>query len=147
MPSDAIAADLCHCLALRSAARHVTQLYDGFLAAVGLTSTQFSIMAKLKRKGRFAISTLARDMVMDRSTLTRNMQPLERDGLISIGSSAQDRRSKEIRLTKAGEKRIEMGLKAWADAQARFESSVGGKQSAELRSMLHAVAANPFGES
>src|ERR1700742_1899315 len=122
MPSDAIAADLCHCLALRSAARHVTQLYDGFLAEAGLTSTQFSIMAKLKRKGCLAINALAKDMVMDRSTLTRNMQPLERDGLIAISASATDRRSKEIRLSKAGEKRIEAGLKAWAKAQARFEA-------------------------
>ena len=83
----------------------------------GLTSTQFSILAKLKRKGRFAINALAKDMVMDRSTLTRNMQPLERDRLISIDASAKDRRSKEIRLTRSGEKRIEAErstiLKLW----------------------------------
>src|SRR6516162_4558172 len=78
----------CNCFVVRSAARHVTQLYDQFLTPVGLHVTQFSILAKLKRLGPMTINALAKEMVMDRTTLGRNVQPLERDGLIKIEASA-----------------------------------------------------------
>jgi DNA-binding MarR family transcriptional regulator len=145
MTSPVLVPDTCNCLAVRSAARHITQLYDEFLAPVGLRSTQFSILAKLKRKGRFTINALAKEMVMDRSTLARNIQPLERDGLIAVGPAADDRRAKEISLTKTGEKRLEAGVKGWAAAQAQFESSFGSKQTADLRAMLWSVVENPLG--
>src|ERR1700675_4958271 len=87
----------CNCFAVRSAARHVTQLYDRFLAPIGLRVTQFSILARLKRMGPLTINTLAEDMVMDRTTLGRNILPLERDGLIEIEPIASDRRAKELR--------------------------------------------------
>ena len=58
----------CNCFAVRAAARHVTQSYDQFLAPTGLRTTQFSILAKLKRKGPLTINALAEDMVMDRTT-------------------------------------------------------------------------------
>src|SRR6266699_2464512 len=81
----------CNCFMARSAARHVTQLYDQFLAPVGLHVTQFSILAKLKRLGPMTINALAREMVMDRTTLGRNVLPLERKRLITIGSGTSDR--------------------------------------------------------
>src|SRR6516164_9410842 len=99
----------CNCFVVRSAARHVTQLYDQFLAPVGLHVTQFSILAKLKRLGPMTINALAKEMVMDRTTLGRNVLPLERDGLIKIEASATDGRAKELHLTKAGEKRLFTG--------------------------------------
>ena len=74
----------CTCLAVRQAARHVTQFYDRHLASAGLRTTQFSILARLRRQGPITINTLADEMVMDRTTLGRNILPLERDGLISI---------------------------------------------------------------
>ena len=77
----------CICLAVRQAARHVTQSYDQFLAPAGLRTTQFSILAKLKRNGPMTINALAAELVMDRTTLGRNILPLERDGLISIAPS------------------------------------------------------------
>ena len=134
----------CNCFAVRSAARHVTQLYDQLLAPVGLRVTQFSILAKLERKGPLTINVLADNMVMDRTTLGRNIRPLERDGLIRIEAAASDRRAKELHLTKAGENRLRAGLEAWAAAQARFEASFGGKRAAEMRTLLKAVAASQF---
>src|SRR5712692_6635341 len=92
----------CNCLALRQAARHVTQFYDQRLASTGLRTTQFSILAKLKRLGPMTINALARELVMDRTTLGRTMLPLERDGLISVEDGTLDRRSKELHLTQAG---------------------------------------------
>jgi len=134
----------CNCFALRSAARHISQFYDQFLAPAGLRTSQFSILAKLKRLGPMTINALADDMVMDRTTLGRNVLPLERDGLISIAPRAADRRAKELRLTKAGEKRLQQALTAWSHAQERFETSFGTKHAAELRTMLRAVANIPF---
>src|SRR6201985_3647769 len=77
-------AEDCNCFAVRSAARHVTQFYDRFLAPIGLRTTQFSILAKLQRLGPQPINALAGDLVMDRTTLGRNIQPLARAGLVRI---------------------------------------------------------------
>src|SRR5262245_5402384 len=131
----------CNCFAVRSAARHVSQLYDQILAPVGLRVTQFSILAKLGRRAPLTINALADAMVMDRTSLGRTIQPLERDGLIRVEPAATDRRAKEVHLTKTGEKPLQAGLKAWAKAQARFEASFGAKRAAELRSLLRAAVA------
>src|SRR5260370_7770174 len=96
----------CTCLAVRQAARHVTQFYDQHLTSVGLRTTQFSILARLKRLGPMTINALADELVMDRTTLGRNILPLEREGLISVVPGRTDRRSKELRLTKAGIERL-----------------------------------------
>ena len=137
----------CICLAVRQAARHVTQSYDQYLAPAGLRTTQFSILAKLQRLDPMTINALAAEMVMDRTTLGRNILPLERDGLIAIEPVASDRRSKELRLTKAGEKRFEAAREGWTKAQTRFESAFGSKRTTELRELLRAVVASEFAES
>src|ERR1700752_5282309 len=84
-----------NCFALRSAARHLTQFYDQFVAPLGLRATQLSILARLKRKGPLTINALAEELVMDRTTLGRNILPLERERLIRIEPAASDRRAKE----------------------------------------------------
>jgi DNA-binding MarR family transcriptional regulator len=134
----------CNCFAVRAAARHVTQAYDQFLAPTGLRVTQFSILAKLKGRGPLTINALADDMVMDRTTLGRNILPLKRDGLIKIVSTASDRRAKELHLTKAGEKRLQAARRSWAAAQARFEAAFGAGRAADLRAFLRAVVASEF---
>jgi DNA-binding MarR family transcriptional regulator len=137
----------CNCFAVRAAARHVTQAYDQLLAPSGLRTTQFSILAKLKQLGPLTINTLARDMVLDRTTLGRNILPLERDGLIRVEATVSDRRAKELHLTKAGEKRLQLAQERWSEAQARFETTFGPRRAAELRKMLRAVVASEFGPS
>jgi len=134
----------CNCLAVRQAARHVTQFYDQYLAPVGLRTTQFSILAKLSRRGPMTINALARDLVMDRTTLGRNILPLEREGLIAIVKGSSDRRSKELRLTETGAVRFRAAVEGWAQAQARFEAVFGGERAAQLRALLQAVAASDF---
>jgi len=143
MPRDVqLGPEDCNCYAVRAAARHVTQAYDQFLAPTGLRTTQFSILAKLKRKGPLTINALAEDMVMDRTTLGRNILPLDRDGLIRIQPSATDGRAKELLLTKAGEQRFQAALKTWSAAQARFEKEYGARRATDLRAMLRAVVAS-----
>jgi DNA-binding MarR family transcriptional regulator len=137
----ALTPDACNCLAIRSAARHVSQFYDQHLAPSGLRTTQFSILMKLKRLGPLTINRLAQNIAMDRTTLGRNILPLERDGLIAIEPAPQDRRAKELHLTKAGEKRLQAATAGWSRAQDEFETIFGPTRAAELRSTLRAVVA------
>ena len=81
---------------------------------------------------------------MDRTTLGRNVQPLERDGLVKIEASATDGRAKVLLLTKIGEKRLQAGREAWEQAQRRFDTRFGAKRAADFRAMLRAVVASDF---
>ncbi len=132
----------CNCLAVRQAARHVTQFYDRFLAPAGLRTTQFSILAKLRHLGPLTINALAAELVMDRTTLGRNILPLARDGLVTVAAASGDRRNKDVRLTEAGAARLRGSVKAWAEAQTQFEAAIGQKRAAALRSLLRAVSAS-----
>jgi DNA-binding MarR family transcriptional regulator len=130
----------CNCLALRQAARHVSQFYDQFLAPRGLRTTQYSILARLQRRGAMTINALAAELVTDRTTLGRNLLPLQRDGLIAIGPGQSDRRSKEVQLTGAGAARLRSARKNWEEAQTQFEAVFGAKRAKQLRALLHEIA-------
>ena len=131
----------CTCLAVRQAARHVTQFYDQYLAPFSLRTTQFSILAKLKQLGPMTINTLADELVMDRTTLGRNILPLEREGLIGIAPGRADRRSKELRLTEAGVERLRAAREGWREAQTRFAAAFGEQRADGLRTLLGEVSA------
>ena len=135
-PEWAAAPEECTCLAVRQAARRVTQFYDHFLAPSGLRTTQFSILSKLRRLGETTINELAREMVMDRTTLGRNVLPLEREGLISIEPGRTDRRSKTVKLTAEGRKRLDEARERWRVAQAGFARGFGEERTVLLRSLL-----------
>jgi DNA-binding MarR family transcriptional regulator len=145
MPSEALPSQECNCLALRQAARHVTQFYDQCLAPAGLRTTQLSILAKLKRLGPLTINALAHELVMDRTTLGRTMLPLERDGLIRIEDGSLDRRSRELHLTKAGVERLRAARRLWTEAQMQFEAVFGSARASTLRNELRAVASSELG--
>jgi len=138
----AINFEQCNCLAIRQAARYLTQFYDQFLAPSGLRTTQFSILAKLRGYGPLSINAVAKELVMDRTTLGRNMLPLEREGLIEIVPSASDRRAKKLRLTQAGVERLQAATPGWEQAQSRFERAFGRNRSSELRALLDDVVAS-----
>jgi DNA-binding MarR family transcriptional regulator len=130
----------CNCLALRQATRHVTQFYDQLLVSTGIRATQYSILARLNRKGAMTINALAAELVMDRTTLGRNIRPLQRDGLVAIGPGKSDRRRRELRLTSSGTARFEIAQKAWLKAQANFEQAFGQRRAKALRVLLEDVA-------
>jgi DNA-binding MarR family transcriptional regulator len=131
----------CSCLAVRQAARHLTQFYDQLLAPAGLRVTQFGILAKLQGLGPMTINRLAAELVMDRTTLGRNILPLQRDGLIATRPRLKDRRSKELHLTGRGAAGLRQALGLWAQAQSRFETLFGAERTATLRGLLRAAAA------
>jgi DNA-binding MarR family transcriptional regulator len=135
----------CNCFAVGSAARPVTQLYDHMLASTGLRTTQHSILAKLSRIGSLSISALAERKMIDRTTLGRNIRPLERHGLIKAERTSSDRRATVLHLTAAGEKRLHAAHKKWSRAQERFEGTFGADRAGNLRALLRSVAASDFG--
>ena len=129
----------CNCAAIRQAARHVTRHYDQHMAQVGLRSSQFSILTKLKRMGPLGINALAAAMGMDRTTLGRNLRPLERSGLVSLEVDPDDRRSRRLVVTELGRTLLEQARPAWQAAQLQFEKSFGRDESAALRALLRTI--------
>jgi DNA-binding MarR family transcriptional regulator len=134
----------CNCLAIRQAARHVSQFYDQLLAPSGLRATQFAILSRLQRGGPMTINELAAKLVMDRTTLGRNLLPLEREGLVEIGPGATDRRRREVRLSAAGAARLAAARRGWAQAQKRFDAVFGPERATALRDLLREVVASDF---
>ena len=133
----------CNCLAARQASRYLTAVYDQALSPVELRVTQFSILHKLMKSGPMAIGELANKMAMDRTTLSSNLKPLERDGLIDV-VPGEDRRAKKTVITKAGLIRYRKALPLWAAVQTKFEGTYGKRPAAELRNALRAVLSSGF---
>jgi len=134
----------CNCTALREAARYVTQLYDQRLAGAGLRATQFAILVRLKALGPTTINALAKDLVMDRTTLGRNILPLQRRRLTAVTKGRDDARSKEHQVTKSGLARREAASAGWAKAQAQVEGALGSDRASQLRDLLRSVVESNF---
>ena len=143
-PRDSEDESICNCLAVRQAARHITQIYERHLAPDGVTAAQYSILAKLARLGPISIGELASLMVMDRTTLTRGLGPLERDGLVSVGDGP-DGRTRRIELTAKGKAKQRTASARWRDAQDEFESQFGPDSAAELRATMQRLTRLPLG--
>jgi DNA-binding MarR family transcriptional regulator len=137
--------EICNCAALRQAARHVTKLYDGALAPIGLGVNQFSILARLNRVGPSTIRELADLLVMDRSTLGHLLRPLEKRGFVNLQVTERDRRSRTVMLTPIGEAAVAKARPRWTSAQRRFESAFGKEAALELRAVLKEIATAQFG--
>ena len=128
---DLSATAMCTSFNLRKAARAVTQFYDDALRASGLKSTQFSLLAAASVAGTVPISRLADEMAMDRTTLTRNLKPLETEGLLRIEAGA-DRRVRNVTVTPEGEALLERAIPMWRYAQTRMIDRMGDERWAEL---------------
>ena len=128
----------CLCFNLRKAARAITRIYDGALAPVGLKATQFTVLQIASEAGGIAMSRLAGRLGMDRTTLTRNLQPLEKLGLISVGAG-RDRRERSIRVTEAGREVLEQALPLWESAQSKLYSALGPVAFVSLLDRLDSV--------
>ena len=78
------------------------QFYDRFLAKIGIRTTQFAILDHLRKSGPTTVNALAAELVMDRTTMGRNILPLQRDGLVAVVTDETDRRRRGLILTEAG---------------------------------------------
>ena len=139
-PSDtASLAAICNCLALRQATRQLTQLYDDELGQVDLRVTQYSLLSVLGRRGPSSLNDLARELVMDRSTLGHNLRPLEREGLVALAVDPSDKRARSLQLSARGRAKLEAARPHWQRAQDRFERSFGRADAGALRSLMRKV--------
>lgn len=121
---DANALANCTCFNLRKAARAVTQTYDKALKPSGLRATQFSLLSMVAKLGPVGIKDLARELVMDRTTLGRNLKVLADRGLLEIGEG-DDRRYRPITVTARGKKNLDLALPLWLQAQTRMTNDLG----------------------
>lgn len=135
---------LCSCSALRKASRRISQLYDEALGTYGIKVTQRSMLEHIAKAGAPSISELADAMAMDRSVMTRNLQPLEREGWVKALVDPNDRRSRHVVLTAAGQAKLVETFGAWRKAQAGFERAFGRAAAADLRGTLRLVASDDF---
>jgi DNA-binding MarR family transcriptional regulator len=138
--SKTAAVQSCTCFNLRKAARAVTQLYDEFLRPANLRATQFSLLGVLAQVGTATITELADAAVMDRTTLKRNLELLEREGLVEIRPGT-DARVREVSLTAAAHARLLAALPYWEQAQAHLTSQLGTTRTHRFLSDLSAAVA------
>lgn len=82
----------------------------------GVLPTQFTLLVATRTLGPIAISQMAEVLVMDQTMPTRNLKPLEREGLLSVVPGKEDQRSREMSLTSKGLKRLEQALPLWQEA-------------------------------
>jgi DNA-binding MarR family transcriptional regulator len=132
----------CICATLRRATRAVTAAYDAALAPAGLRITQFGVLRWLARVGPLPVTRLAADAALDRSTMGRNLNPLERRGLVRIEVGNVDQRERVVYLTAAGEAAIEAALPHWRKAQERIAALVRPSAIGELAERLDALEAH-----
>ena len=125
----------CVCHRTRMAARAVTRLYDDTLRSAGLRATQLAVLVAVGGDNVVSITALAKFMGMDRSTLTRNLTPLERDGLIRVGNEGW-RRSRTVEITKKGRSRLREALPLWEKAQETLRRKLGLRRWAVIRADL-----------
>ena len=125
----------CASLQLRKATRVVTQLYDEALRPIGLRSTQLPILVTLAAQGALAVTDLADSLVLDRTTLIRNLRPLQRRGLIEVGR-ADGSRMRRAALTAAGHRAVAAAVPLWAKAQTRVTDELGTRESLDLHRSL-----------
>jgi DNA-binding MarR family transcriptional regulator len=123
-PDPAEVARRCACFNLRKAARAVTQLYDAALEPAGLRATQMSVLVALSLAEGAPLSRMADALVMDRTTLTRNLRPLKRRGWVQI-EPGEDRRERTVSLTDSGRNALAAAMPLWQQAQARFLERIG----------------------
>lgn len=124
------------CFAVRQAARHLSQLYERHLSAVGLTPTQFSILGMLGRGTSLTMVELAQTLVMERTTLVRALRPLLRSGLVADVAAT---RRRQLALTSCGMARLDLAGAHWRAAQDEFEHRFGARRAAWLRRELFRV--------
>jgi DNA-binding MarR family transcriptional regulator len=131
-PVDYMAAAGCFCLASRQAARKITRLYDQHMQESGIRATQFTILSQLMLRGEMPIGKLAGILGMERTTLTRNLAPLEQQGWISI-RTGDDPRARIIGITGQGRSVVRRSFPFWSKAQAHIGKLLGADGQAALK--------------
>ena len=133
----------CHCGVLRKASRHLSQIYDAALAPIGIKTTQLSLLFTVDHFGDTppTMGELAELMVMERSTVSRNLRLLERDGLVAIARGQEDARRRRISVTDKGRGKMTLAVDLWRGVQRRLELAYGEEDTEALRTALMRLVA------
>jgi DNA-binding MarR family transcriptional regulator len=126
----------CTCGRLRRAARALTQLYDDLMTPSGLRVTQFSLLRMLASHGTARMSELARVLLLDRTALSRTLDPLVERGFVAI-VPGRDARTREVSLTRDGARAIRGAEPYWKRAQAQVAARIGA---ADLKALIATLA-------
>lgn len=129
--------DSCNCFASRKAARLITKMYEDHLAPVGLTSSQFALLAHLDEAGGASIKDLIDVLAMERTSIVRALQPLMRDGFVVQTPDQEDARRNVVSLSPAGRLQLARSIPFWQEAQAEFERKFGNELSRQMRESVH----------
>jgi DNA-binding MarR family transcriptional regulator len=127
---------LCTCFKLRRATRRATQIYDRHLEPAGLRITQFGLLAQIQAADRLSMGELAERMGMDSSTLTRNLKPLESQGLVRVAADTADRRVRDVSLTPKGRDVFRRAAPKWREAQTQIDALLGFETRVALNGLL-----------
>ena len=136
---DMSAAENCVCFNLRRVTRVVTQFYDAEIRRYGIRPTQGSILASLIAKDSWSMAELSDWLGMERTTLVRNLRPLQRDGLVQAVGGGRGNRV-ELTITTKGRNQIEKLTPAWKSAQSAVVKTLGEKRWSAILSDLEAAA-------
>jgi DNA-binding MarR family transcriptional regulator len=126
------------CLHLQRAARAVARRFDAALRPLGLTSGQFSLLMSLNRPQAASIGDVSSLLAMDRTTLTANLKPVERRGLVTVIVDDADKRTRRLTLTPAGRALLRSAVPAWRRTHAEIEQLLAGPDPDRLRARLRA---------
>jgi DNA-binding MarR family transcriptional regulator len=129
----------CGSFNLRRTARAVTRLYDLALQDCGIRSTQFAILVGIAKTQPTSMGALAELLVIDRTTLTRSLRLLKKDGLLTI-SDRSEKRQRFLSLTPRGEHVLKRSIPVWREAQQRFVAALGGEYWTHFRDELEKLA-------
>ncbi len=136
---DMTAVENCVCFNLRRVTRIATQFYDAEMRRHGIRPTQGSILSSLQAKASWNMAELSDWLGMDRTTLVRNLRPLQRDGLVQISGGGRGNRV-ELAITAKGRKQIEKLTPAWKSAQSAMVKTLGEKRWSAILSDLETAA-------
>ena len=119
--------EICYNFSLRKATRLLTQFYESRLADFGLKVGQFSILRAVSLLKETTNKELQKRLVINQTTLTRNLKPLIRDGLLSLSTDIDDQRIKLIRLTESGNELYKRALPSWIETQREVAKKIGSE--------------------
>jgi DNA-binding MarR family transcriptional regulator len=131
--------DACLCLHVQRAARALARKFDEALRPVGLTHGQFSLLMSLNGPTPPDIGSVAELLAMDRTTLTANLKPLERRGLLQVKVDPQDKRGRRLLLTEAGRALLVAAVPVWKRTHAAIERSLARTNADLLRADLRTL--------
>jgi DNA-binding MarR family transcriptional regulator len=131
--------DSCACTRMRTAARLMTRAYDEALRPSGVSASQLAILAAIDVGEATSIAELSKRLAMDRTTLSRNLRPLESAKWIRVGAEGW-KRSRTVQVTAAGKQRLTQAASLWEAAQARFLKSFGKSEWKRVDDDLRAIA-------